>query len=248
MSKQTFEDVISEKVASVLTSGYLEKVIEDKVSEAVGKVVSELFGWGGSCNQLLKSKLEEVMVPVIESHDFNDYLVKIDSVLSELVTSSCLPDNKKILESFQYLMEDNKMEEITLSDIFEQYIKHVEDNIDTSDLEIEYDDEPTYQYVRAECRVSYEEESTSSYFHKACITFSCEYDTNLTISLDVYKGKSDSKWKIFKSISNAINVFSLRYMSKFEIFLTKLDVSRTEIVLDKDYLDCDEVQPSASPE
>lgn len=90
------------------------------------------------------------MVPVIEKHNFNQYMVKLDSILTEIVNSTNLADNKRILDNFQSLLKEPEYKEIELSKIFEQYCEHVAKNVDTSNLEACCEDgEPYYEHVTA---------------------------------------------------------------------------------------------------
>ena len=64
-------------------------------------------------------------MPFIEKYDMSDYIVKLDTVLTEIVNQTALVDNKRLLRNFQYLMTEPQEEEVKLSDLFREYEKYV---------------------------------------------------------------------------------------------------------------------------
>ena len=128
----TFEQKIISVLNEKLNDGTVEKIIEDKLKKGISEALDGLFGYHGEAKEVIETKVKEVMVPVIERHDFNQYVVKLDSCLTEIVSSTYLIDNKKMLENFQSIMKEPEYKEIKLSDIFERYCKHVSENVDTS--------------------------------------------------------------------------------------------------------------------
>ena len=49
---------------------------------------------------------EQILVPFIESYDMSGYIVKLDTLLAEMVNKSVLIDNKNLLENFKFMMEE----------------------------------------------------------------------------------------------------------------------------------------------
>ena len=125
-----FEQRIADAVNEKLNDGTVEKLIEDYIEKAVSKSLDDIFGYSGGGRKIIKNKLEEVMVPVIENHDFNKYIVKLDDVLTEIINNTNLKDNKNILDNFSELMKEPDIKEIQLSDIFKKYCEHVAKNVD----------------------------------------------------------------------------------------------------------------------
>ena len=101
-----FEQRIAEAVNEKLNDGTVEKLIEQHIEKAVSQSLDGIFGYSGSGRKMIQSKLDEVMVPVIENHDFNKYIVKLDNVLSEIINNTSLKDNKVVLENFKRLMKE----------------------------------------------------------------------------------------------------------------------------------------------
>lgn len=245
----TFEQKIISVLNEKLNDGTVEKIIEEKLKKGISEALDGLFGYRGEAKEVIEAKVKEVMVPVIERHDFNQYVVKLDSCLTEIVNSTNLIDNKKMLENFQSIMKEPEYKEIKLSDIFERYCKHVSENVDTSNLEAGCEDgDPYYQNVTANMEVEHEDKSwfTSSY-DDCVVKFTCEEDEDLNCQIKLYKDSGDDKWAILKC-SDSIEINSLRSVSDFEIFLSVLKRGFVKIVMDTENECNDEIDPEAKPE
>jgi hypothetical protein len=96
----TIEQSISEMLQKKLADGSIEKVIEEKLTKCIGECMENMFRWSGPAKELIEEKLKETMVPAIERHDFSEYTLKLDTVLTEIVNNTSLQDNKKILDNF----------------------------------------------------------------------------------------------------------------------------------------------------
>lgn len=244
-----FEKMIAETVANKLSDGTVAKLIEQKIEEAIKKGLDDVFGYCGDAKKLIEQKLNETMVPVIERHDFNQYLGKLDEVLTSIVNQTSLADNKRILDNFKELMTEPDKKEIKLSEIFERYCKHVADNVNTEDLEACCEDgEPYYEHVTASMEVEHEEKGWfKSNFDDCYVNFTCEEDEELNCRIKLYKGTKEDKWSILNGI-NGIEINSLRNLSDFEVFLSVIKRSYMEIILDTEYESDDDIEPEEKPE
>ena len=232
---------IADAVENKLNDGSIEKMVSAAVENAVEQSLSDLFRYNGGGKKIIDKKLNETMVPVIESFDFGKYCLKLDCVLTELVNSSVLVDNKKILENFRDLVKEPDVDSIKLSDIFSKYKKYVSENVDTDNLEINHDDSPTYQYVTA----TMETKNSWSGDWKEII-FKCEEDEAL--EKRVMLTKICGKWKILSKSCEDNNIDSLKYLSEFDIFILRLNKAYTEIVIDVANMYDGEVEVEAEPE
>lgn len=247
----TLEENISGIIAKKLEDGTIEKVVEEKLTAAIDSAIGDIFRWGDG-EKAIKEKLKEVMIPVIERHSFNDYALKLDTVLTNIINQTSLVDNKHILENFQDLMTEPQSKTVKLSEIFEKYQEHVSKNVNTDDLEANCEDgEPYYDWVTVSMDTDEEEERYfRSSFDNATVIFSCEHDPDeeLEYTLKIYKSKDNDLWNIsggrYKQI---IDVNSLRDMSDFEIFLIRLVRGFVKIEMDKKYGN-EEVEPDTKPE
>ena len=123
-----------------------------------------------------------------------------------------------------------------------KYRKHVEENVETDGLEIDYDDEPTYSSV--EVTVEVEEESrTWGNNKRATIFFECEHDENMNFNIHVLKSSGDD----YYFITDDIQVKSLRNAYRFELFLMRMRQEYTHIKVDVTS-ECDDAYPEARPE
>ena len=112
------EQRISDAVNEKLNDGTVEKLIEQHIEKAVSQSLDGIFGYSGSGKKMIQSKLDEIMIPVIENHDFNRYIVKLDSVLTEIINNTRLKDNKDSLENFKGLRYEATQGESKLSDVW----------------------------------------------------------------------------------------------------------------------------------
>lgn len=246
---KTFEQKIAETVNVKLNDGTVEKLVEQYIEKGVSDALKEVFSWNGEGKKLIEKKLNETIVPVIERHDFNQYLTKLDAVLTEIVNNTIIADNKKILENFKKLMKESETKEVDLSDIFKRYCEHVAKNVSTDDLETCYDDGiPYYGHVTAIMKVEHEDKGWfKSSFDNCIVKFTCEEDEGLNCQIKFYKGTNEEKWS-FGGYGDSIDVNSLRGISDFEVFLMTLKRGFVDIIMDQESACKDDIEPEEEPE
>ncbi len=245
----TFEQKIAETVNKKLNDGTVEKLVEQCIEKGISEALKEVFSWSGEGKKLIEEKLNETIVPVIERHDFNQYLIKLDSVLTEIINNTILADNKKMLENFKKLMKEPEAKEVKLSDIFKRYCEHVAANVDTGELEACCDDgEPYYEHVTASMEVEHEDKGWfKSSFDDCIVKFTCEEDEELNCQIKLYKSTDEKNWN-FRGCGDSIDINSLRNLSNFEVFLMTLKRGFVDIIMDKES-DCDDdIEPEEKPE
>lgn len=231
-----------------LSSDEVNQIVKEKFHKALGDAIEDAFRWGDA-KDALKKKVTEVMVPYIEKYDFSAHLPKLDSVLTELVNSDTCMGNKQILENFKDLMTEPEQKEIKVTDLFKAWIKQCNKDIDTDDLEIDYDDGVSYSCVDCEMRVEELDKPSWSSCQRAIITFENEHDEKLNIEIPIHKWVWDSgkEESYTLSVANDVMISSLRRLNEFQILLLRLERARTAIVVDKDSA-YDEIHPEAEPE
>ena len=242
------EERITNAVMEKLIDGTVEELVKKNVESAINKSLDDLFSWGGAGKKMIDEKVKEVIVPVIERHNFNQYIVKLDSVLTEIINQTSLADNKEILEHFKELMIEPDVKVIKLSDIFEKYCEYVAHDVDTSDLKACCDDsEPYYEHVTAEMEVEHEERWFSS--SEWCrVKFWCDADKELSRELRLYRNKTDRKWNISYEMNTFCDINSLRNLSQFDIFLMTLKRGFVDIEIDTESEYEDDIEPEEMPE
>ena len=149
----TFEERIAKAVTDKLNDGTVEELVSDAVTKALKSSIEEQFRWSGEAKKIIDEKVKEVMTPAIERVNLDEYTVKLDAVLTEIINSTNLIDNKEILGNFKSLMTEPDKDTISLKEVFEKYKEYVSESVDTSELEVYTDDEPRYQNVTAEVTV-----------------------------------------------------------------------------------------------
>lgn len=231
-----------------LSSDEVNQIVKEEFHKAIRKATERAFSWG-NVEETIKKKIDETMVPYIESYDFSAYLPKLDSVLTELVNSDTCIGNKQILENFKDLMTEPEQKEIKVTDLFKAWVKQCNKDIDTDDLDIDYDDGVSYSCVDCEMRVEELDKPSWSSCQRAIITFENENDEKLNIEIPIHKWVWDSgkEEPYTLSISNDVTISSLRRLNPFQILLLRLERAQTAIVIDKDY-EGDYIYPEKEPE
>ncbi len=247
----SFEQRIADCINQKLTDGTVERLVEEKLEKGVADAIEELFSYRGKAKELLVSKFDEVMVPAIEKHDFNQYLVKLDSILTEIVNNTSVADNKVILENFQRLMK-NPVEDfsvVPISKIYEEWQDYVAKNIDTSNLEINYDDTPSYCGATTNMEVEKAERKWFSHdTEEYIVRFTCDEDKDMNCEIKLSSGYFDSKLRIDATTLLPVDINSLRAMNGFEIFIQQLLRGFVKIDLDTMSSTGDDVEVEAEPE
>lgn len=242
------EERITNAVMEKMTDGTVEELVKKNVESAINKSLDDLFSWSGAGKKMIDEKVKEVIVPVIERHDFNQYIVKLDSVLTDIINQTSLAENEKILENFKVLMLEPDMKVIKLSDIFKKYCEYVAHDVDTDNLEACCDDgEPYYEPVTANMEVEHEDTWISSN-NRCRVKFSCEEDENLNKELRLYKSKTDNNWNISWEMNAFCDINSLRNLSDFDIFLITLKRAFVDVELDTESEYADDIEPEETPE
>lgn len=231
-----------------LSSDEVEKIVKEKFAKVLEDTIERAFSWGDA-KKAIESKITEVMVPYIESYDFSEYLPKLDTVLTEIVNSDNCLANKKILENFKELCTAPDQKEIKLTDLFKEWIKWCEKEIDTDNLEICYDDGVSYSPVECDMRFEKEDKPSWSSHQRAVITFENEHDEKLNVEIPVSKWIFDygKEEPYTLTAFGDVTISSLRYLDEFQLLLIRLARAGTAIIIDKEFED-DEIYPDKEPE
>lgn len=246
----SFEQKITDCVNQKLNDGTVERLIEEKLEKGISDAISELFSYRGKAKDMLVGKFEEVMVPVIEMHDFNQYLVKLDSILTEIINNTSVADNAVILDNFKRLMKSpvEDFSIVPISKIYDEWQNYVSENIDTSKLEIDYDDNPSYCDATTNMEVEKAERHWfSSTRDDYIVRFTCDEDEDMNCEFKLSGGYSDQRLRI-DATTIPIDIHSLRTLSKFEIFIQQLMRAHAKIDLDIMHSCGDDVEIEAEPE
>lgn len=232
-------------VEDKLSNGFMDKMIEEQLEKGINSALSSAFNSYGDVTKVIEKKIKEVMIPYVEQYDYSEYIVKLDHVLVDMLKQGALP-HKKIVENFKSLVDFEAPKRVTVSDIFEQWKKFAAENVDTSKLEIDYDDEPTYKDLSVHLEVE-ENNSNRSWSGKEEFTLimECEEDDSVNRMVKLYKWKDGFLGgKLMVDFDDNFELRSLRLLDTFTIYLMQLSQSNTEIGIDihhdEDYVEVEE--------
>lgn len=246
----SIEEKILKAVQSQLQGDVIEKAIADQIELCIKKTIADLFSYNGEAKKILEKKIESVMIPQLSKYDYSQHVVKLDHVLTEILKTATL-DNKKILENFKHFTQPDTPKEIDVTELFMQYANFVAEEVDTSDLEVDYDDEPHYESVEVKFEIEDCPEREWSAYENKKIFFECVHEVGnkdeLHFEVNIYKWRDsrEDEWSLKFNTNSDIN--SLRYLDKFTIYLLKLKQEGTKIIIDK-YEDSEWVTPEKEPE
>lgn len=229
-----FDEDIKIITDEILQDGTVDKIIREKITKGFESAIESSFSYG-KLRDAIRTKTDEVLVPFIENYNMEKYIVKLDTVLSEIVNSTALTENKKILENFKNLMTEPDMKTITATEIFEQYKLYVAKEMDTDGRDVQIDDGVYYEPMEVNFEVVEEEERPWSSFDSAVLELSVaeeeqQEELNRTIRLDHYKNGKEG-WDIISEFNPPIK--SLRYLDDFDIFLLTLQRANVKLIVDK---------------
>lgn len=242
------ENSVKDVIANKLADGTIEKLIEEQLEKGVTKALESLFGSYGDVIKVIETKVKSVMVPYLENYDYSEYIVKLDSVLTEIINKTTT-DNRNLLNNFKELMSvDTSMKVIKVSDLFNKWCEYAAENVETDGLEVNYDDGPHYESI--EVNYSFEGTETKEWLNdeKGRIVFECEHDEKMNICIDVYRWKNihkEGKWDF--RFNEDCNLNSLRHIDKFSLYLMSLKQSGVEIEIDTE-CENDDITPEKEPE
>lgn len=229
-----FDEDIKRITDEVLQDGTVEKIIKEKITKGFESAIESSFSFG-KLRDAIRKRTDEILVPFIESYDMDEYIVKLDTVLSEIVNSTALTENKKILENFKNLMIEPEKKTITVSELFKQYKLYVAKEMDTDGRDVQIEDTVYYEPMEVSFEFKKEQERSWSCFDGAVLELSVgeeeqQEKLNRTIRLDRLKGKKEG-WNIVSEFNPTIT--SLRCLDDFDIFLLKLQRANVKLIVDK---------------
>ena len=222
MSEKTLEKEISNCIQRELEAGVIEKVLSEKLENCISKSVDGLFSYGGDLKKVIEEQIKSTITPYLEKYDYSNYIVKLDDVMTTLLKELSF-DNRKILENFSNLVIKGDIEHVKVSDIFKEYKKHCEENIDHDKVDMDYEG----GYIN--CHMDTESEKSSYSDHEEVkVSFTCEEDEELNFDFVMYRFGNEN----FNILENDMNINSLRYLSSFEIFIKRVKNGFRNIELD----------------
>lgn len=233
--KMNLENSIKDVITKKLEDGTVEKLVSEQLEKGVVNALNSLFRSYGDVTKVIEEKVKCVMVPYLENYDYSKYITKLDSVLVDVLKNSAL-DNKKLLENFKTLMVGESIpEEIKMSDIFKKWCEYCENNVDKSELDLDYEG----GYIN----VSFSIEDVSndwSNYKTLMVTFECEEDEDLRFEFSIQTWRKNENEKYSSNYKRPCELNSLRHLNDFDMLLLQVSQGYENIVLDSDG-DSDEI-------
>lgn len=250
---KTLEDRLLETFQSKLGDGTIESMVEKYAEKAISEAMNDTFrSYGDGLGNLIEKKFKEALTPIIENYNFTEHLVKMESVLDEVIQEAAKP-HKELLDAFKKLMTA-PVDNIKVSELFEHYKEFVSKTFETYDREIEYDgDEPEYAPVEVQMHF---EETTDSYSWSRTkygqlvfeVTDGIDNDDELkklNFVIPLMQFENRDYWLIRHM--GPVKIHDLRHMDEFEVLLRSLNQMYTNIHIDTEYED-DTVYSDSKPE
>lgn len=231
------ENNIKDCISKELEKGIVEKVISQQLENCIKEAVKDMFSWNGCIKKAINEKIESTMIPFIENYNYSELVPKMDYVLTDLLKNLNM-DNRKLLENFQALMMKEVPKKIKLTDMFKQWQKHVEEEIDKDKIE-----DMDYEGACIDVNMSVEdvyENNRWSHYERKIVTFTCDTDEDVNFEFMITRWKSDKERPFKLEYETIHDISSLRYLKKFDMFMMNLSQAYSEIEIDKEY-DSDEV-------
>lgn len=195
-----FDEDIKRITDEILSDGTVDQIIREKVTDGIEKAIASSFNYG-KLEKAVKERVEQVLVPFIESYDMSGYIVKLDTLLTEMVNKSVLIDNKNLLENFKFMMEEPQETDIKISDLFKEYKKFVAGDMEVEGREIVIEDNAEYEAMDVHFEFEEEGERSWSSFKYATIDFTVDDEEqqdelNRTVRLSHWTGDRKAGWEI----------------------------------------------------
>lgn len=240
------ETNIKDVIAKQMEEGIVEKIVAEQLEKGISKALEHLFSSYGDVTEVIESKLKSVIVPYLENYDYSKYITKLDHVLVGVLQNTTI-ENRNLLNNFKGLMSGETEKTIKLSDLFAKWMNYVAKNVETDELEVEFDDGPEYEAVEVSVNVERNEDRSWSTFEHATILFECDHDEemNFEIPISFYKNGTDKEWDL--RYNSVHDLKSLRHLNEFEILLMRLSQNGVGIILDIEW-ENDSVTPEEEPE
>jgi hypothetical protein len=235
--------MLEKKVAGVVADYMASGKIEEKITEALDNAMADLTRGYGDLTRLIEQEIKAAIAPVIERSDYSQYVTKLDATLVEILKNKTAGSNQ-ILENFKEVASVPK--EITTEQIFERYCKFVSGHVETSGLEVDFDDRPYYRPVSVHMEFDSRERRWGfSDGQEYLVRCYCDEDENLEVTFELTPRYKDK----FKVVARQEDGFdSLRSMTDFQAFLLGLQLEWSRVTIDDKSGYDDEIEVEAEPE
>jgi hypothetical protein len=251
-NNSTLENSIEDILNKAITEK-MPEIINQSIEKAIQDAVEDSLKWGNARN-VIKKKLDELLVPAIESINVSKYNLKLELLLEQLLQDTTVDDTKQLLSHYYGLIKEEPEHTINMSTILEAYAKHCAEEFECDDRDADAESE-TYAPFNVTADLEIESRWSSS-MNDAILHLNIEDEDDdnnnaekLAIDLKLWRVNSDpmDEWRPIMLRTFTLN--DIKNMSNLEIMFAKLCQNHVKVVND---LNSDnnliEVTPEETPE
>lgn len=251
----SIDDIIRDNVESLLAEK-LPTILDKAIENALQDACDNSFRWGKP-KKAIEEKLNEILVPAIESYNLSNYNVKLGIFLEQLMNETAIDDTRKLLQNFHGIISDENTGTILASEILKAYAEHCAYEFSCDGREVDNENE-TYQNFAVCADIEQEYNHTSRYYTgedailKLYIEDEYESDADnskLNYEIRMWRTSSDAPNQWRPLVRRDYTIGEIQNMSHFDILILKLSQNKTKIINNLDEYNSDiEVTPEDTPE
>lgn len=199
MAKKKKKDKKAEKnqiTTLTLTNEQVNDALTQAMQSAIDKIAEQLFAYGSPARKVMEERLNALLIPQIERSNFSNQLVKVDTILNEIVSNCSAAEMSRHLQAFaKYTEPLPSTGKVAITDIMYYFGEWCASIIDTQALDIDYDSgTPTYEPVTITASIEEEEPSRYSLANHATLCLKCEEDPDLNIYWPMTRWAKSEYW------------------------------------------------------
>lgn len=218
------ENQILSQMKDYLASKEVTEKVENAVKKATDDVIQDLFtGYDAPVKKIINETLKTGLLKQMKKEDYSKSVVSLELLVRQVIKQASA-ENNNTLKRFKDWATFEPPKKVKTSEIFDNYLKFVEKNIDTSELEVEFDDGPSFDGGVANMEIESHDDS-----YKVMLT--CEKDDSLNREFKIFE--------FSKTIWLREGTQSLRMVDEFEFWLMNLEANSVKIEIDE--MDAEEV-------
>lgn len=226
------EEQILSQMKSYLNSEEVTEKIGNAVKKATDDVIQDLFtSYNSPVKKIINDSLKSGLLKQMEKEDYSKSVVSLELLVRQVIKQASA-ENNNTLKRFEDWATFEPPEKVKTSEIFEKYLKFVEENIDTSELEVEFEDGPSFDGGVANMEIDILSNSKK-------VKLTCENDESLNREFEIFDfGKT-----IWLREGNQ----SLRMVDEFEFWLRNLEANKVKVEIDETTIE-EDVEVEEEPE
>ena len=104
MAKKKKKDKKAEKnqiTTLTLTNEQVNDALTQAMQSAIDRIAEQLFAYGSPARKVMEERLNALLIPQIERSNFSNQLVKVDTILNEIVSNCSAAEMSRHLQAFR---------------------------------------------------------------------------------------------------------------------------------------------------